>query len=593
MQKPGMSLVVPIFNMRTFLPDLLASLSAQLETPCTVEIIFVDDGSTDGGDEIVARWIAGSRFACRLIRQSNGGVSRARNTGMDAATGEWITFPDADDVLRNDYLKRSWKFLQSKMGHRSVVIASRILRLNDPTGAVTDDHPLRFRFENGAHVVDMINQPDYFQLHAASSFFRREDLLRSGARFPEGVSASEDAMFVIDHLLASPSAHLGLNPAAVYLYRRRAADTTIGRYISSPEVSYGARFERYARILERAAPGIGAPAWLQSMVLYELHWALGPWLRVGSPRSTVDSRLGRRILESISACARHLDPAVVYAYDATALPVEARLVILALRGTPPPGWVPEHADCFDPDTARTRWRRWILGDEETGTLIQPAGRGSDWVRPVVYFAATPLREIYEWREDNQPGRILERAVRADAARRRQFRQRAFALPSRVDDMRVRRVRWGGSRLPIGGLIRLVKEALRRSVLSRTRLRGVITEMAAGRRANGDAVVISGDGLMSPDLAARVDPAALMVTPKTMQHTSIAMRLRRSGRLLTLDPVASLAVKTFIRPRANKWNLTVFINGATDHDDHLALAEVAAIEVVRLEVSQPDQDSGRR
>lgn len=575
----GMSLIIPIFNMKEYLPELLESLAAQVPTSCLVEIIFVDDGSTDGGDLLVARWIKDSQFACQLIRQSNGGVSRARNAGLDAATGEWMTFPDSDDVLDRRYLERSWRFLQSKNGRRSTVVASRVLRLNDPTGNVTDDHPLRFRFENGSHVVDMSCKPDYFQLHAPSSFFRRQDLIRTGARFPEGVTASEDAMFIIDHLLASPNARLGVNPAAVYLYRRRAGDSTVARYLANPEVAYLDRFVRYARIMERAAGNGRLQAWLQSIVLYELHWALAPWYRVGSTRSNVAPELGRRILRAITACALHLDPAIVLAYDATALAMETRLVILALGGTPPPRWVPDHADCFDAATGLTRWRRWHL-EGENATMVPPPGRGAPWVRSIVYFAETPLRETYEWRDDpRSTTRILDRAVCADRARRSQYGQGAWALSSRRGDMRVRRVRWDRFRVPLGALVTLGRDALRRSVLSRTRLRGILADaVMMGRSADGD-VVISHGGQVAHGLVISPYPKLVMVTPKNLNRRDIAVKLRGGGRLVSAEPEAALAVKLQVRPRADRWNLTMFLNRVTDHDDHLALAELSAVEVV--------------
>ncbi len=579
MPNPGMSLVIPIFNMKEFLPELLASLAAQEPTPSPVEIVFVDDGSTDGGDLLVERWIKDSQFACQLIRQSNGGVSRARNAGLNVATGEWVTFPDSDDVLDRRYLERSWRFLQSKKGRRSTVVASRVLRLNDPTGNLTDDHPLRFRFENGCHVVDMSRKPDYFQLHAASSFFRRKDLILTGARFPEGVAASEDAMFIIDHLLASPHARLGVNPAAVYHYRRRVRDSTVARYLANPEAAYLDRFVRYARIMERAAGDGRLPAWLQSIVLYELHWALAPWYRVGSRRSDLTPDLGRRILEAITACALQLDPAVVLTYDATALAMETRLVILALGGTPPPTWVPNHADCFDPVTGLTRWRRWHL-EGQNAAMAPPPQRGVPWVRSIVYFAETPLRETYEWREAaRSTTRILDRAICADRARRSQLGQRAFALSSRSSDMRVRRVRWVKFRVPVRALVTLGHEALRRSVLSRTRLRGILADaITIVRRDNGDVVISDGDqtalGLVTSSY-----PKPVMVTSKNLNRRDIAAKLRGGGRLFSADPEASLAVKLQVRPRADRWNLTMLLNRVTDHDDHLALAEVSAIEVV--------------
>lgn len=574
----GMSLVIPIFNMKTYLPDLLDSLSAQAEVACPIQIVFVDDGSTDGGDVLVEEWIRGSRYFCQLIRQENGGVSRARNRGLDAAVGDWVTFPDSDDVLDSRYLERSWAFLRSKRARRATLVASRVLRLNEPTARITDDHPLRFRFENGAQVVDMLRRPDFFQLHAASTFFRREDVIRTGARFPEGVAISEDAMFIVNHLLASPEARLGINPSAIYLYRRRARDSTIARYIEKPESAYRARFEQYASILRRAAVKEAAPVWLQAMVLYELHWALAPWQRIGSSRPNADLAMRQAILDAFSECAQYLEEDVVTRYDATALSVEARLVILALGGSAPPDWVPDNPDCVDVESGRTRWRRWEVGGDGS-TAIPPEGHKQNWRRSIVYFSVTPLQEAYEWRAGVYRGRVQDRTVQADRARRTRTGQRAFALSSRAGDMRVRRVRWRGSRPPTVALVTWTREALRRSLLSRTRLRAMRADFRA-RKAGplGRPVIISADGRVSADLREAAGMEPIVVTPAGVEAAGPASVIRRADRIFSDDPLASLAVLARVRPQYNQWDLTLLLRRPWDHDTVLAVTEVRAARV---------------
>ena len=94
------SVVIPTYNSGT---QLKQTLDAALEQTCApLEIIVVDDGSTDG----TPAWIeAHYGEAVRVIRQSNGGVARARNAGWRAARGEWIAFLDHDDVWYPDKLE--------------------------------------------------------------------------------------------------------------------------------------------------------------------------------------------------------------------------------------------------------------------------------------------------------------------------------------------------------------------------------------------------------------------------------------------------------------------------------------------------------
>lgn len=104
MSKPILSVVVPVYNTRPYLGQCLHSLAMQ--TLADIEVIMVNDGSTDGSDELLKkRAIADRRF--RYVEQMNGGLSVARNTGMMMAQGTYIAFLDSDDwLLTNDCLDR-------------------------------------------------------------------------------------------------------------------------------------------------------------------------------------------------------------------------------------------------------------------------------------------------------------------------------------------------------------------------------------------------------------------------------------------------------------------------------------------------------
>ncbi len=99
-RQPTISVVVPLYNKAGFVEEALASI---LNQTCQVqEIIVIDDGSTDGGGDRVE---AMGCSTVRLIRQSNAGVSAARNAGIEAAKGDFIAFLDADDRYLPDFLQ--------------------------------------------------------------------------------------------------------------------------------------------------------------------------------------------------------------------------------------------------------------------------------------------------------------------------------------------------------------------------------------------------------------------------------------------------------------------------------------------------------
>ena len=97
------SVIIPIYNVENYLPRCLDSCISQ--TLYDVEFICVNDGSTDRSAEILAAYAEMDK-RIRIITKENGGLSSARNAGLDAARGKWIMFLDSDDFLTEDACHR-------------------------------------------------------------------------------------------------------------------------------------------------------------------------------------------------------------------------------------------------------------------------------------------------------------------------------------------------------------------------------------------------------------------------------------------------------------------------------------------------------
>ncbi|WP_187323234.1 glycosyltransferase family 2 protein [Akkermansia muciniphila] len=109
MPSPLISVIVPIYNMESLLPRCLDSLAAQ--TLRDLEIICVDDGSTDGSGGIVRKYASGdSRF--RLITQENSGRAEARNAGIRAAAAPYLGFADPDYYVEPDMYERLYRLAE-------------------------------------------------------------------------------------------------------------------------------------------------------------------------------------------------------------------------------------------------------------------------------------------------------------------------------------------------------------------------------------------------------------------------------------------------------------------------------------------------
>ena len=90
---PTISVIVPVYNIMELLPRCVASLRGQ--TYADLEILLVDDGSTDGTGELCDR-LAAEDSRIRVLHKENGGTSSARNLGIENARGEFLGFVDSD-----------------------------------------------------------------------------------------------------------------------------------------------------------------------------------------------------------------------------------------------------------------------------------------------------------------------------------------------------------------------------------------------------------------------------------------------------------------------------------------------------------------
>jgi len=111
--KPKVSVIIPVYNVKQYLKEALDSVIHQ--TYKNIEIIIVDDGSNDGSEKICDEY-AGNDSRIRVIHEENGGLSVARNTGLDNMSGEYVAFLDSDDIYYPDMIQ---KMLESLLSHKT------------------------------------------------------------------------------------------------------------------------------------------------------------------------------------------------------------------------------------------------------------------------------------------------------------------------------------------------------------------------------------------------------------------------------------------------------------------------------------------
>ena len=106
---PTISVIIPVYKVERYLDACVTSVVGQ--TYPDLEIILVDDGSPDNCPALCDAWAA-KDTRIRVIHRSNGGLSAARNSGLDVCTGDYIAFVDSDDRLEPETLERALRAQQ-------------------------------------------------------------------------------------------------------------------------------------------------------------------------------------------------------------------------------------------------------------------------------------------------------------------------------------------------------------------------------------------------------------------------------------------------------------------------------------------------
>lgn len=212
------SVIIPAYNAEKFIER--AILSAVEQTMADVEVIVVDDGSEDLTLNI-AQALAQKHKNIKVLHTENGGVSCARNIGLDTASGEYISFLDADDMLLPDGLERMIKCLQETGGD---ICATRAVRgEKSPVPAQSVTKPELWDALHGIKCV-LADHPSVYSCWA--KLYRADKL--NNIRFPEGKHVHEDSYFVFLCILSGMQ--LVKYDIYTYIYCENSQSATRGAF---------------------------------------------------------------------------------------------------------------------------------------------------------------------------------------------------------------------------------------------------------------------------------------------------------------------------------------------------------------------------
>ncbi|MGW3359595.1 glycosyltransferase family 2 protein [Streptomyces bungoensis] len=207
--QPDVSVIIGAYEAMPYLVECLASVEAQTIDPGRVEVVAVDDGSTDGTGEYLEEFAARAPMPVTVIRQENsGGPSGPRNVGLGKAAGRYVFFLDADDRLGPEALERMVAMADR---NGTDVVLGRVEGVNRV--------PPKSMWDRTLERTDVFSSNIKFTL-SAQKLFRRALLDRHGIRFDESLWTGEDALFTMEAYLRADGVSVLADHTCYYLVGR-------------------------------------------------------------------------------------------------------------------------------------------------------------------------------------------------------------------------------------------------------------------------------------------------------------------------------------------------------------------------------------
>ena len=237
-----LSVIVPVYNVEKYLPTCLDSILKQ--TGFELEIILVDDGSTDTSSKICDEYSKrDSRI--RILHESNRGVSVARNTGVSCATGEYVAFVDSDDELVPDAYQTCASYIEENLDVDCLIYGYYVIKYQK-SYSITSKTGIYTRSDFGEVYTELllsflINSP-------CNKIYRREVISSSGAYFPKDMALGEDLIYNNRYL--QNCQQVAVLDKVLYNYYHRNNGSLTTRYHADLFSVYCMHFEDIKKTLE-------------------------------------------------------------------------------------------------------------------------------------------------------------------------------------------------------------------------------------------------------------------------------------------------------------------------------------------------------
>lgn len=328
--RPLVSVVIACYAVRKYLPAFLDSLDLQEIDPMQYELVFVIDGCPEDSGQVVRKWMRTAQYPVRIVEKPNGGVASARNLGFSLAQGRWITSPDPDDVLDEQYFVHLEQAFSAFPSETMFVTRLQRAKLD---GTILP-HPLDFKFAGETtRLVELARDPEYIHLSGGTTVWSRDIIEKNGLVFDELLRTGSDSDFNLHYLIDNGARYVAV-PEAVYWYINRGDGTSI---IDRAAGNYS----RYELTLGHSQPhildhiGEHCPQWLANSLLYAVYHLFRGNLRPNSPVYALPPDQRSRIRAALLNNLRRIGADGISHFRVVDLPIEIRYAWLTpVRGIP-------------------------------------------------------------------------------------------------------------------------------------------------------------------------------------------------------------------------------------------------------------------
>lgn len=260
------SIITAVYNCENYLSQSIESVINQdIGFEENVQLILVDDGSTDNSKEIALKYQNKYPQNILVLSKENNGPGSARNLGLEHANGDYVNFLDSDDKLSLNALSNVYSFFKSN----DVDVVSIPIVFFERRGG---EHVLNYKFKD-TRLIDLNELYDYPQLHISSSFIKSDSIC--GLRFDEDLVNGEDALFLNKIILNKQ--RYGVLSNVTYWYRKRNDFSSImDQSKNSTKFFLGKIINFYLELINYSLSHVGeVPKFIQYLITYDLNSMVG------------------------------------------------------------------------------------------------------------------------------------------------------------------------------------------------------------------------------------------------------------------------------------------------------------------------------